>query len=80
MAESFGLDARRYDQARPGYPDALVARIVVGSPGPGVLVGCGTGIVARQFQAAGCSVLGVDSDPRMAEYAHPGAAGRGSNF
>jgi SAM-dependent methyltransferase len=70
MAESFGADAQRYDQARPGYPDALVARIVAGSPGPGVLdVGCGTGIAARQFQAAGCAVLGVEPDVRMADFA-----------
>ncbi|GAA2428463.1 class I SAM-dependent methyltransferase [Actinomadura vinacea] len=70
MAESFGVDAPRYDQARPGYPDALVARIVAGSPGPDVLdVGCGTGIAARQFQAAGCAVLGVEPDARMADFA-----------
>ena len=70
MAESFGTDAERYDQARPGYPDALVARIVAGSPGPDVLdVGCGTGIAARQFQAAGCAVLGVEPDARMADFA-----------
>ncbi|GAA1979940.1 class I SAM-dependent methyltransferase [Kitasatospora viridis] len=66
-AESFGTDARRYDRARPGYPDDLVARIVAGSPGPEVLdVGCGTGIAARQFRAAGCAVLGVEPDGRMA--------------
>lgn len=70
MAESFGVDAHHYDQARPGYPDALVARIVAGSPGPDVLdVGCGTGIAARQFQAAGCAVLGVEPDARMADVA-----------
>ncbi|WP_062217859.1 class I SAM-dependent methyltransferase [Streptomyces sp. NBRC 109706] len=70
MAESFGVDAQRYDQARPGYPDALVARIVTGSPGPDVLdIGCGTGIAARQFQAAGCTVLGVEPDARMADFA-----------
>lgn len=45
----------------------MVDRIVVGSPGPGVLdVGCGTAIAARQFQAAGCKVLGVEPDARMA--------------
>ena len=67
MAESFGADAERFDRARPGYPAALVERIVAASPGPDVLdVGCGTGIAARQFQAAGCRVLGVDPDPRMA--------------
>jgi SAM-dependent methyltransferase len=70
VAESFGTDAQRYDQARPGYPDALVARIVAGSPGLDVLdVGCGTGIAARQFQAAGCAVLGVEPDARMADLA-----------
>ncbi|WP_371631974.1 class I SAM-dependent methyltransferase [Streptomyces sp. NBC_01259] len=70
MAESFGVDAQRYDTARPGYPDALVARIVAGSPGREVLdIGCGTGIAARQFQAAGCAVLGVEPDARMADVA-----------
>lgn len=73
MAESFGTDAQRYDRARPGYPDALVERIVTKSPGPDVLdvldVGCGTGIAARQFQAAGCTVLGVEPDVRMADFA-----------
>ncbi|MCI3278939.1 bifunctional 2-polyprenyl-6-hydroxyphenol methylase/3-demethylubiquinol 3-O-methyltransferase UbiG [Streptomyces cylindrosporus] len=70
IAESFGTDAERYDRARPRYPDALVRRIVDASPGGRVLdVGCGTGIVARQFQGAGCSVLGVEPDVRMAELA-----------
>ncbi len=70
MAESFGVDAERYDRTRPRYPDALVERIVAASPGPDVLdVGCGTGIAARQFQAAGCRVLGVEPDPRMADFA-----------
>jgi SAM-dependent methyltransferase len=45
----------------------MVAAIVTASPGPDVLdVGCGTGIAARQFQAAGCRVLGVEPDARMA--------------
>jgi SAM-dependent methyltransferase len=70
VAESFGSDAARYDRSRPSYPDALVNRIVAASPGRAVLdVGCGTGIAARQFQAAGCQVLGVDPDERMAELA-----------
>jgi SAM-dependent methyltransferase len=70
VAESFGSDAERYDRARPRYPQAMVDRIVAASPGPDVLdVGCGTGIVARQFQAAGCRVLGVDPDARMADFA-----------
>ncbi|MGR3939165.1 class I SAM-dependent methyltransferase [Streptomyces sp. BRA346] len=70
MAESFGSDAERYDRARPRYPQALVDRIVAASPGPDVLdVGCGTGIVARQFAAAGSRVLGVEVDARMADLA-----------
>jgi SAM-dependent methyltransferase len=73
IAESFGVDADRYDRARPPYPSALIDRIVAGSPGTDVLdVGTGTGIVARQFQAAGCTVLGVEPDARMAEFARRG--------
>lgn len=70
VAESFGADPARYDRTRPPYPTELVERIVAVSPGPDVLdVGAGTGIEARQFQAAGCRVLGVEPDARMAEFA-----------
>ncbi|MBO0804062.1 MAG: methyltransferase domain-containing protein [Nocardiopsaceae bacterium] len=70
MAESFGTDPERYDRARPRYPRAMVEAIMAASPGRDVLdVGVGTGIVARQFQAAGATVLGVDVDARMAGYA-----------
>jgi SAM-dependent methyltransferase len=70
MAVSFGVDAQRYDQSRPGYPDELLTRILADAPGTDVLdVGCGTGIAARQFQAAGCAVLGIEPDERMADLA-----------
>ncbi|MBO0855503.1 MAG: methyltransferase domain-containing protein [Nocardia sp.] len=70
MAESFGVDTSRYDRTRQPYPQALVDRIVAASPGRDVLdVGCGTGIAARQFQAAGCDVRGVEPDSRMADFA-----------
>jgi SAM-dependent methyltransferase len=70
MAQSFGTDAQRYDRARPAYPAELVARVVAGRPGKDVLdVGTGTGVAARQFQAAGCAVLGVEPDARMADFA-----------
>ena len=70
VAESFGDDADRYARARPDYPTAMIDRIVAAAPGPDVLdVGCGTGIAARQFQAAGCRVLGVEPDARMAAVA-----------
>jgi SAM-dependent methyltransferase len=70
IAESFGADAERYDRTRPRYPIEVVDAIVAACPGRRVLdVGCGTGISSRQFQAAGCDVLGVDVDARMAEWA-----------
>jgi SAM-dependent methyltransferase len=48
----------------------MVDRIVAAAPGVDVLdVGCGTGIEARQFRDAGCRVLGVEPDPRMADFA-----------
>ncbi|GAB2811685.1 class I SAM-dependent methyltransferase [Streptomyces daliensis] len=77
-AESFGTDAERYERARPRYPEALLERVIASSPspspgsgpGPDILdVGCGTGIAARQFQALGGRVLGVEPDARMAEVA-----------
>ncbi|CAM3812855.1 class I SAM-dependent methyltransferase [Isoptericola cucumis] len=75
-ASSFGSDAGRYDRARPRYPDALIRRIADGARdvdpdgAPRVLdVGVGTGIVARQLRDAGCTVLGVDVDDRMADVA-----------
>src|SRR5215212_9858446 len=75
VAESFGTDAERYDRTRPHYPDAMVERIVAASPGPDFLdVGIGTGIEARQFRAAGCEVLGVEPDARMADFARRGRA------
>jgi SAM-dependent methyltransferase len=75
-AESFGADAGRYDRTRPAYPDLLVQRIIAASPGPRMLdVGCGTGIETRQFQAAGCSVLGVEPDARMAGFAQTTGVG-----
>jgi SAM-dependent methyltransferase len=64
------VDAERYDRTRQPYPDALIERIVAASPGRSVLdIGCGTGIAARQLQAAGCTVLGVEPDARMADFA-----------
>jgi SAM-dependent methyltransferase len=70
VAESFGSDAERYDRTRPRYPQALADRVVAASPGYDVLdVGIGTGVSAQPFRAAGCRVLGVDPDVRMAELA-----------
>jgi SAM-dependent methyltransferase len=70
VAESFGSDPGRYDRSRSPYPAALIEHLVAAAPGPAFLdAGCGTGIEGRQFRAAGRTVLGVEPDPRMAEFA-----------
>jgi SAM-dependent methyltransferase len=69
VAEGFGADARRYHRARPSYPAALVEQVAGLIPGTEralLDVGTGTGIAAALFQRAGCAVLGVDPDERMA--------------
>jgi SAM-dependent methyltransferase len=70
VAESFGDDVDRYDRARPGYPARLVEAVLTAVPGGSrrsVLdVGIGTGLSARGFRDAGCDVLGVEVDERMA--------------
>lgn len=73
VAESFGIDAARYDRTRPRYPAALIDRLIAAVPGPDLLdVGIGTGIAARQLRAAGGRVTGVEPDPRMAAFARTG--------
>lgn len=75
-AESFGAAAARYDRSRPSYPEELLDAVL--GPAPAELnvldVGCGTGIAARQMAGRGARVLGVEPDPRMADYAR----GRGT--
>src|SRR5215472_7724590 len=70
VSEGFGADAQRYHRARPDYPASLVQQVIAASPGTEVLdVGIGTGIAAALFREAGCSVLGVEPDERMAALA-----------
>lgn len=68
-AESFGEDAELYDRARPEYPAALVEDLTAGAPLDVLDVGSGTGKAGRLFRDAGCRVLGVEIDPRMAAVA-----------
>jgi SAM-dependent methyltransferase len=69
VAESFGTDAERYHRTRPRYPRPMVEAILTRAPGPELLdVGIGTGISAQLFVEAGCRVLGVEPDERMAQF------------
>lgn len=68
-AESFGAVAELYDRTRPSYPPELVAALLAGGPRTVLDVGTGTGIAATLFAAAGCEVLGVEVDARMAAVA-----------
>lgn len=68
-AESFGVDAERYDRARPSYPAEMVDELLASKPARVLDVGCGTGKVARLFLSRGCEVLGVEPDARMASVA-----------
>jgi SAM-dependent methyltransferase len=72
VAQGFGADARRYHRARPDYPAALFERIAASLPGAErsvIDVGIGTGIAATLLRDAGCQVLGVEPDERMAALA-----------
>jgi SAM-dependent methyltransferase len=68
-AESFGDDAERYDRARPGYPAALYDDLTADGPRLVLDVGCGTGKAGGPLVDRGCTVVGVEPDPRMAEVA-----------
>ncbi|MDG2427779.1 MAG: class I SAM-dependent methyltransferase [Acidimicrobiales bacterium] len=67
--ERFGSAAADYALHRADFPEAGIDRLVtlgVGTPGQRLLdLGCGTGTLARQFAARGCTVTGVDVDSRM---------------
>lgn len=59
-------------------PRRLAVQIIVKNPGLEVVdIGCGTGAAARQFQAVGCTVLGVEPDARMVDFARARPDGRG---
>lgn len=60
----FGRTAADYGRFRVGFPEGFFARLVewgIGIAGQRVVdLGTGTGVLAREFAAAGCSVTGVD--------------------
>lgn len=66
---NFGKAATDYGSYRAGFPESLFERLSsfsVGLPEQTVIdLGTGTGTLARSFASRGCSVIGVDADPRM---------------
>ena len=76
MAEKWGVSGHQFgsladDYAlhRADFPVAGIERLAalgVGTSGQRLLdLGCGTGTLARQFAARGCTVTGADVDARM---------------
>jgi SAM-dependent methyltransferase len=70
MDLSFDRIADRYDETR-GYPEEVMDRIVeavvdaLGSGGPVLDTGVGTGRFARPLQMRGLDVVGIDLSPKM---------------
>ncbi len=66
---NFGKAAADYGAFRAGFPELIFDRLAefdVGLSGQTVVdFGTGTGTLARGFAQRGCSVIGVDPDPRM---------------
>lgn len=66
---NFGRAAADYRTFRAGFPASLFDRLAgfeVGLPGQAIVdLGTGTGTLARGFAQRGCTVWGVDPDPRM---------------
>jgi SAM-dependent methyltransferase len=63
----FGRDAARYDAARPGYPDAVVAHVIDKvDPGYAVEIGAGTGKATAAFAAERRRITCLEPDPDMA--------------
>jgi SAM-dependent methyltransferase len=70
---SFDRAARLYDEARPGYPEALFADVVAlsGLPAGGSIleIGCGTGQATLPFAGRGFRMLCLDIGPELAAVA-----------
>lgn len=75
----FGRATEDYARYRTGFPPELLTRLAalgVGTPPARVVdVGTGTGMLARDFAAAGCVVTGVDVSPEMVAAARRAGGG-----
>ena len=73
LRSTFGVDAERYDRARPRYPEALFVDLAQDAqlvPGSRVLeIGPGTGQATVPLAAMGCEVVAVELSPELAAVA-----------
>jgi SAM-dependent methyltransferase len=73
LRATFDKVAQLYDQARPGYPEALFEDVIVLSgipPGGRILeIGCGTGQATLPFARRGYRLLAVEMGANLAEVA-----------
>ncbi len=69
----FNEVASLYDEARPGYPPAIVDAAIAGArlpPGGRILeIGCGTGKITLPFAARGYAILALEPGDAMAALA-----------
>jgi SAM-dependent methyltransferase len=73
LRDSFNQDPAQYDQARPGYPQAIVDAIVelAALPSDGTIleIGCGTGQMTLPFAARGYTILALEIGAALAAFA-----------
>ncbi|NGM11452.1 class I SAM-dependent methyltransferase [Verrucosispora sioxanthis] len=82
LATTFDTAAELYEQARPGYPEALFADLaettgLVAGPARALEVGTGTGKATRGLLARGWQVVGLEPGRELATVARRVLAGRG---
>lgn len=72
LRTTFDEDARLYDQARPGYPEALfddIVTLVALPPDARLLeIGCGTGQATLPLARRGYQMLGIELGPNLAAF------------
>ncbi len=73
LRETFDRDAWLYDQARPGYPAALIEDVITLAnlaPSGSILeIGCGTGQATLPFAERGYSLLAIELGANLAAVA-----------
>ncbi len=73
LRDSFDEDAALYDEARPGYPKAIIDAIVelaaLSSDGTILEIGCGTGQMTLPFAARGYTILALEIGAALAAFA-----------